>query len=580
MLVQAQPSILSTGQIEALLPYLHSAESAHERSVRDLLLRVFRATLPFLPPAALPTTERLQLDLTQLLNKVPPNQSTLQELVACLCDVVTKHTHQFGKLCSIFKAIDKALTEQLKLVKVLSLEIGDPSVQRSFSTGEEQKVYNEKRNRLAALERTSAALVVVFGLLAQYSDFDTMREEHEEAVESVNGLTVANVSDTAYNKLIILYGQPELVRLQTAILSSLGSLFKGFPTLMMRPESGAIMDAIFEDADRKDARSRLLFLMQDFLSTQAIKNKEDPTEVVRSKGTPSKRATPKKQQDGVDLNELIGNTDGFADSGCVRLRWLRRILTTFGRVSSAIVQRYLSHILVEATSTHAINRNAALEIISFTVRLGLAHPVQCLPTIVALEASADPAISKKAITLHASLHNKHAGLVSSKFLECATAAFQYCQDVAASRSDPRGYNQEDASALLSPWYSLLKEKRPIRLEFVKTLAKSLAVDASRACSAKDVAVARFIVDNLACLDFKTQEEIFIVLKQIDRILGDSGMQTMQMIGEHINKDAMELDQDHAKTGRRPRCVGFSSLPIERKLSKTSRSNRSSLLPSS
>jgi cohesin loading factor subunit SCC2 len=311
MIVQARPSVLSTAQIESLLPYLHSAESMHERAVRDLLLRIIRASLPFLPPAALPTTERLQLDLTQLLNKVPPNQQTLQELVACLCDVVTKHTHQFAKLCGIFKAIDKALNDQLKLIKTISDEL-------AMDGEADSKLLQGKRGKFAALERTSAALVIVFGLLAQYSDFDALREGYPGATESVNSLTTGSVSDTAFNKLIVLYASPELARLRTAVLSALGCLFKGFPTLMMRQESTSIMDTIFQDLAHPESRSRLLFLVQDFLASQASKNSNDATDVVKSKGTPSKRATPKKAllQDGVDLNELIGNTDGFADSGC------------------------------------------------------------------------------------------------------------------------------------------------------------------------------------------------------------------------------------------------------------------------
>lgn len=45
-------------------------------------------------------------------------------------------------------------------------------------------------------------------------------------------------------------------------------------------------------------------------------------------------------------------------------------------VSSAIVQRYLPHVLAAALSVKAQARNAALEVISFTIKQGLAHPIQ------------------------------------------------------------------------------------------------------------------------------------------------------------------------------------------------------------
>lgn len=45
-------------------------------------------------------------------------------------------------------------------------------------------------------------------------------------------------------------------------------------------------------------------------------------------------------------------------------------------VSSAIVQRYIEHILTAALSTNTQIQASAVDILSFTVKQGLAHPVQ------------------------------------------------------------------------------------------------------------------------------------------------------------------------------------------------------------
>ena len=45
-------------------------------------------------------------------------------------------------------------------------------------------------------------------------------------------------------------------------------------------------------------------------------------------------------------------------------------------VSSAIVQRYLTHILDAALSQNAQIQAAAIDVLTFTIKQGLAHPLQ------------------------------------------------------------------------------------------------------------------------------------------------------------------------------------------------------------
>lgn len=57
-----------------------------------------------------------------------------------------------------------------------------------------------------------------------------------------------------------------------------------------------------------------------------------------------------------------------------------RCLITIGshihRVSSAIVQRYIESILSAALSHHVQMQAPAVEILAFTIKQGLAHPLQ------------------------------------------------------------------------------------------------------------------------------------------------------------------------------------------------------------
>lgn len=108
---------------------------------------------------------------------------------------------------------------------------------------------------------------------------------------------------------------------------STGFLFRGFPTLMLNPAATTIMDEVFASTDI-DEQARLLGVVQDFLTQQAERNAHvvqkatKPSALVRSteaapRLTRCAGSKAKKDKVEVDMHELIGNTDNFADSGCV-----------------------------------------------------------------------------------------------------------------------------------------------------------------------------------------------------------------------------------------------------------------------
>lgn len=92
---------------------------------------------------------------------------------------------------------------------------------------------------------------------------------------------------------------------------------------MTLDQSATIMDAIFASPD-EESRGRLLKIMQEFLVSEAAKHsaKEKGSflmityrliELIRF----PESAKGKSKAAGVNMEELVGNTDGFADSGYV-----------------------------------------------------------------------------------------------------------------------------------------------------------------------------------------------------------------------------------------------------------------------
>lgn len=85
-----------------------------------------------------------------------------------------------------------------------------------------------------------------------------------------------------------------------------GFLYRAHPTLMTMERSSHIMDEIFESAE-EEGKGRLLRIIQDFLVSEASKHSAKEKESTKTKS----------RNTDVNMDELVGNTDGFADSGYV-----------------------------------------------------------------------------------------------------------------------------------------------------------------------------------------------------------------------------------------------------------------------
>lgn len=90
------------------------------------------------------------------------------------------------------------------------------------------------------------------------------------------------------------------------------------------------------------------------------------------------------------------------------------------------MQRYLEHILESAKdmARPSVQRTAA-EIIKQVVMQGLAHPLQCVPTLIALETSPDESIAARALHLHSHLASKHGSILAARYLDLARASFEF-----------------------------------------------------------------------------------------------------------------------------------------------------------
>jgi len=316
-------------------------------------------------------------------------------------------------------------------------------------------------------------------------------------------------------------------------LTCLGFLYRAFPSLMTRRDSITLMDNVFNNHDESDLQHRLLKLIVDSISNQ-IEQGQGGAELVDAKE--------------VDVNQLIGNVDTFPDSGVI----------------SAIVQRYLPQVTTLAQSTKPHIQKTAVDIISFTIKQGLTHPLECVPVLVALESSKDAAITSQVFALHTLLHVQRGNLVHCRFLETMNKVFDCHNNASGTSLLAKGYSGNPSRSVLASWYTLLSEKRVWRLAFLKSLIKSFSLDPHvDVIDRKTICFQQYLAEALLTLELKTEEEAMVLIDSLNCSVGQSAYQTLQLLDGDPWKDILGSNprQDEGENnGSESRCLrsGFNS----------------------
>ncbi|KAF9204444.1 Sister chromatid cohesion protein 2 [Haplosporangium sp. Z 27] len=179
-------------------------------------------------------------------------------------------------------------------------------------------------------------------------------------------------------------------------------------------------------------------------------------------------------------------------------------------IGSAVMQRYLDRILQCVLVTDKRLQAAAMEVIIQVTQQALVHPMLCMPAIVALETSDDP------------------------LPDADIQGFKISSDTG------------DMVSLLAPMYSLVGDKRQARNSLLSALVKVLDVDIEALDVEVDGKYSRFIAEMLAYLEYRTTEEVFLIIFLLNRIIAGSGISILQRITD------MSLAQQNSSTDQVPK----------------------------
>ncbi|CAG8609117.1 3684_t:CDS:10, partial [Gigaspora margarita] len=481
LLSNASP-LLVRKHVTTLQPYLKSSSTSDDQSILYYVLIIYRNVLPLLKRPNPNFLSEVEQTLMSLLTKSP--QKILQEVLPCLCVIVDKLTHNYTRLTKLLRSC----TEKLKLE------------QRQLEAGKE-----------ISSARNVMVLLLIVGLLCKNFDFDKKRLEKPNEMKELDIIDKGPIVAITF-QLVLYFCKKDLSEtVQKMALQSLGFIYLSYPIIMLRPESTDLMDRILNNGVM-DMKIQLMKVFLDFLVSEQQKINMDLEDKKKKKNNP------------VDLKVLIGNADEFAEAG----------------VSSSLMQRYLDRIL-ECTFDHTQSlKIVALDVLGNIIQQGLAHPVLCIPTIVAMETSPEQNIRDKSFKLHQHLNEKHASLIHSRNVDCVKKAYAFQKQLLAGGNPIVGYairsHEGRPEALLNPMYSLLKDKRKSRTDFLVSVVKTFDFDLKKCDESKvDVGFCKFVAENLATIDYKTIEEVLHVIYLINRVLSVVAISVLHSVQTNIQE---------------------------------------------
>ncbi|KAJ1969361.1 Sister chromatid cohesion protein 2, partial [Dimargaris verticillata] len=274
---RARCHLFTEAHLMTLQPYLkESSTGGSEQKVLQYVVMIFQETLPSLKHVNPSLLVQVEKELLTILSKSP--QLILNVAIPCLCQVVERLTKSYQFLTRVLRSCFDKLTREAQ-----GMTAGKP---------------------LPPL-KTLMRMLILLGLVCRHFNFDAHRAKQPDRFPELHAFPAGTVTTRVFTT-VAKFTQVSLPQpLQLVAVQSLGNLFQGYPSLLLRDESRTLMDRIFASTDR-DLKLQLLKVFLELLSQEQLKLDRDKD------GTPAANA---KLHATVDLKVLIGNAQELGDAG-------------------------------------------------------------------------------------------------------------------------------------------------------------------------------------------------------------------------------------------------------------------------
>ncbi|KAI8615685.1 hypothetical protein BC830DRAFT_1168392 [Chytriomyces sp. MP71] len=486
--------------VRMLQTYLHSNSTGgsnggddrkDEEKITAAAVSILGYVIPFSLDPDLHMMAAIEGDLLTLLSR--GSITVINLLVPCLTKIVHGVTKHYAKLTKVLRTCLENFGKSQELL------------QKGALNG----------NNLRAIARG----LIIVSLLVRHFDFDRNRTLlQDQAAEDI--ARFPNVLMAVYNFVTLFAGPSFASELRTIALQALGNLYVAHPRLMTSPNSQILMNGIF-DANFIPHKVELIKIFAEFLKAEQLRMMAEEQ---------TKKAVLKTAK-GVDIKVLIGNADEMADAG----------------VSSAVIQLYLNHILGGMMHVDMTMSTTSFDAVCIIIEQGLAHPLMCVPYIVAMQTSPIASVRDRAILVYDNLAEKHQTFIHSRTGECVRRSFDYRSNLVAALSSSEGpqwvpgYSREvteldegvreESVAMLSNMYNKLQVKRQRRNDFLMTIVRSFDIDTDGVQDENAIRFGRFLAENLATLDYKSADEVMNIIYHICQVLSVSGETILKFADE-------------------------------------------------
>ncbi|KAJ3239898.1 Sister chromatid cohesion protein 2 [Chytriomyces hyalinus] len=493
--------LLLIPHVRMLQTYLHSSTAGgnsdddrrNEEKITAAAVSVLGYVIPHSVDPDLQLMAAIEGDLLALLAR--RSLTVVNLIVPCLASIVHDVTKNYGKLTKV-------------LITCLD----------NF---EKSKVLIQRGALNANSIRAIARGLIIVSLLVRNFDFDKNRSALMEKI----GEDIArfpNVLSAVFASVSFFAGPSFPADLRTVAFQALGNLFVANPRLMIHQTSQTLMNGVFK-VDNIPHKVEVIKIFAEFLKAEQLR--------MLSEEQTKKASNPANNKE-VDIKVLIGNADEMADAG----------------VSSAVIQMYLNHILDGMMHVDMTLSTTSFDAVCIIIEQGLAHPLLCVPYVVAMQTSPVANIRDRAILVYDNLAEKHQTFIHSRTGECVRKAFDYRLNVMLSQKQQddqlhwvQGHlveitesdegPRESTVAMLSNMYGKLQVKRQRRNDFLMTLVRSFDLDADGVKDDKAILFGRFLAENLAALSYKSADEVMIVIYHICQLLSVSGETVLKFVNE-------------------------------------------------
>ncbi|TPX61707.1 hypothetical protein PhCBS80983_g00973 [Powellomyces hirtus] len=518
------PSLVSS-HVKTLHTYLGSSgppnqSDGMEQRTKLLVILILKNVVPVMRNPDIQDLSGVETDLAQALSNGA--HQLIGAAVPCLCTIISDVTHHYDKLTKILK---KCIEFGLKTKKAVlaGVNIPEPGWRATWRS------------------------LLLASLFVRHFDFDKkITDLNEPAQQDLNGITSGSVVTFVCEMLLFFVGPQMSEGTKSLSLGALGNMFIAYPRLMLRTDARALMDIIFS-GESMTLKVALLKAFGEYLHIEQARDLE-------------KKKSTEVAEAGVDIKVLIGNADEMGDAG----------------ISSSIMQTYLNGILSCMLTSNQQLTHSAFDLVELVIEQGLVHPLLCMPAIVAMEANASSDIRDRAGRLHTQLNEKHASFINAKNMDCVKCMFQYVGDMAKEGiktedgspfSLVTGYlnfqmRTKDGSVLerqepmLGRMFGIVQSKRPRRNEFLVSLVKLMDVDLSKPILWDQITLCRFIAENLALIEYKTQEEVLQVIYHAYRVLSVTGETVLREIEKKDNAETADSEVELPVLAQASVCVGM------------------------